>query len=122
MKDKSFFKRLRMVIAAGSVAAFVGGWAMLAQADQMTGDDSAAVAQVSSFNTPTTDLVVSSPTAIAATPTATPVQPTTNSNEVISPATVAPTSTTTTVQITTVTQQTTSQTTTSKTRLRTGGS
>ncbi len=108
MKDKAFFKRLRVLMAAGSITGFVGGWALLAQTDQNNFNDSVAVAQVIN----TTPVVELSPTA-----TTTSAQAT---NTAIAAATATPTAT-----ATPLTQITTKQTTTSstrQTRLRTGGS
>lgn len=101
MKDKSFFNRMRILIAAGSVAGFVGGWALFAQDNQATVTDPAAVVQVVSTPAPTAVSAPAGSTA-AAEPTAT--------------ITVVPTATVTTQQ------QTTTRQTTNQTRLRTGGS
>lgn len=103
MKDKSLFKRLRLLIAAGSVIGFVGGWAMLAQADQIVADDLAPISQVITVTTPRTNSQQPAPTTGA--PTITPT----------------PAPTVTTPQQTT-TQPRTTQTSRTRSRLRTGGS
>ncbi|HZQ08805.1 MAG TPA: hypothetical protein VFD70_19640 [Anaerolineae bacterium] len=109
MKDKSFFKRLRVLMAAGSIAGFVGGWALLAQTDPSNSNDSVAMAQVIN-PTPTAEL---SPT-LTATAQAT----------VVATATATATLTATVTPLTQIstTTQTTTFTTSSQTRLRTGGS
>lgn len=105
MKDKPFFKRLRILMAAGSIAGFVGGWALLSQTYQVNTGDAATVAQV----------IPASPTSVS--PTVTPI-----AARATSVATTAPTATATPlVQITTVPQATTTNPST-QTRLRTGGS
>ena len=105
MKDKSFFKRLRLLMAAGSIISFAGGWALLANAYPVTTEDTATVAQV---------ITVSPTNPVSATVTNSTVQPT-------STATAPPTTTVTPlVQITTAPTATTI--TSSQTRLRTGGS
>lgn len=108
MPKKPFINSLRLMMAAGSVAGFVGSWALLAQSGKQVAVESSA--QTIWVETHTTvqaqDLItVTPPTASAlATSTNTTVQ-----------SNAAPSPTVTAVKVTT-TQRTT------QSRLRTGGS
>lgn len=85
-------------MAAGSVIGFVGGWAMLAQADQEVAVDPAPIARVVTVNALSTD------------------------SEEAAPITAAPTITPTPAPTVTAPQQTTTQRIRTRSRFRTGGS
>jgi hypothetical protein len=103
MEQKSFLKTLRILMASGSVGAFVGGWALLAQAsNQAINIAPSAVVET------TTASSAGEQIQIAPTPKATVGA--SSSRTVQATNTPAPTATTTT------------RVTLTQTRLRTGGS
>lgn len=112
MKDKALFKRLRVLIAAGSIVGFAGGWGLLAQAGVSQADRATPVAQVVPTTSPVTSAAGGTSNG-ASSPATTGVQPT--------PVTAAPTAVSPVAPVVPLQSGTTTQA-TSQIRLRTGGS
>ena len=111
MPSKPFITNLRLLMAAGSMLGFVGGWGLLAQAGNLSEANTSVAAVVVALTTAPTSgsLIVTQP---AATSTTAAVQAT---SAPAATATATPTATKTTTTITTTTKSTSG-------KLKTGGS
>lgn len=118
MPKKPFINSLRLMMAAGSVAGFVGGWALLAQSGKdIYAESSAQTIWVETHTTvQAQDLITVTPSTASAlaTSTNTSVQAASTATTVEPTATPSPTATAIKVS--------TAQSASTQTRLRTGGS